>query len=73
MSRLQRTFEIGKGLHELSRIFARQGMDGVPRTQIPDQAREEPFDRTHCLKCKVCDVMAHATDKMPYFVPQICA
>ena len=71
MGGLQRTLEIGKGLHELSYILARKGTDGMPRAQVPDQAREEAFDCTYSQKREVRDIVAYAADEMPHFVPQI--
>ena len=57
-------FEIGKGLHELSHIFPRQGIDGMPRAQIPDETREESFDCAHRQKRKVSDIMTQSSGEV---------
>lgn len=68
MGRFKTTLEIRKCLHELSHIFPRSGIDGLPRVEIADEARQEALGSSHNDKREVHDVVPDTVCEMAYFV-----
>lgn len=72
MCRLQTALEIRKRLHKLSHIFPRSGIDIVPRAQVADSARKEPFNSTYHLQREVCDGVTHERNESANLVAHEC-
>jgi len=71
MSRLEATLEIRKGLHELSHIFARCGIDHRSvGTQVHHETSEEPLGSAYRLEREVGNVVAHPCSETAHLVAQ---
>lgn len=73
MGGLQLAFEIRKGLHKLSHISTRSGIDCMSRTQMHDHAREKAFGGAHRLKRKMRNVVTYACSQVTHFLTHECA
>lgn len=60
MGRVQVIFEVRKGLHELSCILSRRRTLFILYPQVPYEACEESFNRSHGLQRQVSEEMSDA-------------
>ncbi len=73
MGRFKTAFEIRERLHELSHIFARNGISRLSRVEIADKARQETFGSAHHYERNMDDVMSDAMRDVTCLISEKCA